>query len=109
MTIRTLAVIGLLGLGAAGTLYTPPAEARTHIGVSFYIPAPPPPREERVVVRPGYTWIAGSWIWDTHSRRHVWHRGYYVRERQGYTWSAPNWYQGPHGHWHRHEGHWDHH
>lgn len=107
MSIRTLAMIGLLGFGAAGTMYTPLAEARTHIGVNFYIPAPPAPRYERVVVRPGYTWIGGYWVWNNRSHRHVWRNGYYARERVGYAWSAPRWYQGDRGHWHMREGYWD--
>jgi len=105
VTTRTLALIGLLCLGAAGTTYTPPAQARTFVDLDINV-APPAPRYERVVVRPGYVWAPGYWQWDGRYRRHVWRSGYYVRARPGFVWVGPRWVQGPRGGWHRVEGYW---
>jgi hypothetical protein len=72
----------------------------TALGVSSLstpVDEPPPPREERVVERPGYVWERGHYGW--RHRRYVWTRGHYVRERRGYDW-AP-------GRWERHEDHYD--
>ena len=105
MTTRTLALIGLLCLGSAATVYTPPAEARTYVSLGINV-APPPPRHERIVIRRGYVWAPGYWRWE--GRRHVWRGGYYIRERPGYVWVAAGWYRGPHGHWHQRPGYWRH-
>ena len=69
--------------------------------------APPAPREERVVVSPGYVWAPGYYRWDPAYRRHVWVAGYYVRERPGHHWVGAHWQQGPRGGWHFVQGHWD--
>ncbi len=103
MTTRTLALIGLLCLGAAGTTYTPPAEARTFVDLDVNV-APPAPRYERVVVRPGYTWAPGYYRYA--GGRHVWYGGRYMRERAGYHWQPAHWVQGPRGGWHFLAGHW---
>ena len=100
MTIRNLALIGLLCLGAAAS-----AEARTFVDLDINV-APPAPRYERVVVRPGYVWTPGYWRWDGHGH-HVWVGGIYVRERPGHHWVPAHWVQGPRGGWHFVGGHWD--
>lgn len=105
MIIRNLALTGLIGLGLGSVaLYTPPAEARAYYSVSIRT-APPAPRYERVVVRPGYAWSPGYWRWDGHRHRHVWIGGYYVQHRPGYRWQPPHWER--HGHrWGWRGGHW---
>jgi len=100
---RTLALIGLLCLGTAATVYTPPVEARTYVDVDVNL-APPAPRYERVVVRRGYVWAPGYWRW--YGGRHVWVHGYYIRERPGWVWVPHHWVQGPRGGWHMVQGHW---
>jgi hypothetical protein len=100
---RTLALIGLLCLGTAATVYTPPVEARTYVDVDVDI-APPAPRYEQVVVRRGYVWAPGYYRWE--GGRHVWVGGSYMRERPGHRWVPAHWAQGPHGRWHFYAGHW---
>jgi hypothetical protein len=65
--------------------------------------APPPPRQERVVIRPGFVWVDGRW--DYRRGRYVWVDGRYERERRGHRWVN--------GHWERRgrrhvwiDGHW---
>ncbi len=102
MTMRTLVLIAMLGLGTAATAYTPPAEARGFIEIDVGR-APPPPRFEHVVVRHGYVWAPGYWRWE--GRRHVWAAGYWVRERPAYVWIGPRWQHHHHG-WRFHGGYW---
>lgn len=100
MIIRTIALTGLLVLGAGATMYTPPAEARTFISVRV---APPPPRHERMVVRPGYAWAPGYWRWN--GRRYVWASGRYMTSRPGLIWHPGHWaHRG--GGWAYREGFW---
>jgi hypothetical protein len=104
MTTRSIALIGLLCLGVAGgAVYTPPVQARAFVEIQV---APPAPRFERVVVRPGYVWAPGYWRWQ--HGQHVWVGGSYMPERVGFVWVPHHWYQGPHGGWHSEEGHWQH-
>ena len=103
---RNLALIGLLCLGSAAAVYTPPVEARTYVDLDVNI-APPAPRQERVVVRRGYEWTPGYYRWDGRYRRHVWVAGYYVRARPGHHWVPAHWQQGPRGGWHFAPGHWN--
>jgi hypothetical protein len=106
MTTRTLALVGLLCVGTAGGLaYTPPVVAGAYVDVGIDI-APPAPRYERVVVRPGYVWTPGYWRWDNAGRRHVWVGGVFVAERPGFVWIPHRWDHGPDGRWHFQEGHW---
>jgi len=100
---RNLAMIGLLLLGSATAVYTPPVEARTYVDVNIGV-APPAPRYERVVVRRGYVWAPGYWQW--RHNRHYWVNGYYVRERVGHRWIPAHWQQGPRGRWYFVRGHW---
>jgi hypothetical protein len=103
MNIRTLALIGLLGLGAATSLYAPPASARTYVDVNIGYGRPPPPRYEHVIVRSGWVWAPGHWSWRHH--HYVWVPGHWVRERRGYVWVGPRWE--PYGpNWRYHDGYW---
>ncbi len=103
MTTRTAALIGLLCFSAMGSIYTAPVEARISADIDIKV-APPAPRYEEVVVRPGYVWAPGYWRWE--GGQHVWIRGAYVPERPGYFWEPHHWVQGPHGGWHSYEGRW---
>lgn len=65
--------------------------------------APPPPRQERIIYRPGFVWIEGRWAY--RGGRYVWIDGRYERERRGHRWVQ--------GHWERRgrrhvwiDGHW---
>jgi len=51
--------------------------------------APPPPREEVVVFRPGQVWIHGHW--ERHGPRWAWRDGHYERERPGYVYIEGRW------------------
>jgi hypothetical protein len=68
--------------------------------------APPPPREEIVVARPGFVFVHGHWWRDNGSWR--WREGTYVRERPGSVWVEGRWdHRGGHRVWV--EGYWRHH
>lgn len=95
MTTRKLILPVLLTLAALGTLQAPPAQARGFVALSVGI-APPPPRIERVVVRPGWVWAPGYWRWAPRAQRYVWMRGYWMRAHPGWRWVDPRWVpQGP--------------
>ncbi|HWM87340.1 MAG TPA: hypothetical protein VNO33_15920, partial [Kofleriaceae bacterium] len=51
--------------------------------------APPPPREERITVRPGYVWIRGRW--ERRGGEWEWRAGAWQRERRGYVWQPGHW------------------
>jgi len=67
--------------------------------------APPAPREEVVVYRPGHVWVHGHWHHD--NGHYVWRGGYYERERPGYIFVEGRWERRGHKHvwveggWHR--------
>lgn len=104
MSIRPLLLASLLGSVLAGGMLAGPAQARSVVELSVQT-APPPPRFERVVVRPGYVWAPGYWHWNGH--RHVWVAGRYVVERPGYVYVGPRWeHRGPG--YRFHEGYWVH-
>jgi hypothetical protein len=51
--------------------------------------APPAPRYERHVERPGHVWINGHY---THvNGQYIWNAGRFERERAGYRWREPRW------------------
>jgi hypothetical protein len=51
--------------------------------------APPPPREERIVSRPGYVWVQGNWARrGSHWR---WRSGHYERERTDMVYVHGRW------------------
>jgi hypothetical protein len=67
--------------------------------------APPAPREEVVVARPGYVWIHGHHHYS--NGRYEWRGGYYERERPGYSYVEGRWEK--HGKKHVWiEGRWEH-
>lgn len=104
MKRRLLAGIAVAALALGGAVTSAPAQARPYIGVSIGV-APPPPRFERVGVRPGYVWAPGYWRWN--GGRHVWASGYWVPGRPGYRYRPAAWVQsGPAwrfrgGYWYR--------
>jgi len=69
---------------------TPPATVEVEIAPRV---APPPPREERREVRPGFVWISGRWDWRRHERRWEWIPGRWERERRGQRWRDARWEQ----------------
>ena len=78
----------LLAALAASTIgITAPAFA----DVGIYIDAAPPAARYEVVpaARPGYAWQPG--VWDWRGGRHVWTKGYWVKERRGYYWHPSRW------------------
>ncbi len=92
----------MLGLASFALLHAPPADARTYASVRV---APPPPRFERVVVRPGYAWVPGYWRWE--GRRYVWVSGYYTAQRARRAYVPARWYRvGPE--WRFRRGYWGH-
>lgn len=104
MSLRPVLQASLLGVALAAGTAAAPAQARSVVELSVRT-APPPPRVERVVVRPGYVWTPGYWRWN--GRRHVWIGGHYVRARPGYVYVGPRWE--PHGPAYRfHRGYWVH-
>jgi WXXGXW repeat (2 copies) len=68
-----------------------PALAGCYAETSGYVvgEAPPPPREEVVVYRPGQIWVHGHWRHD--GNQYVWHSGYYERERPGHVYLEGRW------------------
>jgi hypothetical protein len=100
-----LALLAGLGLTFAGTLYAPPAAARTQVSIGIGI-APPPPRFERAPPpRMGYVWAPGYWRWSRPANRHVWASGRWVRARAGHRYRAARWDHVGRG-WRFHQGYW---
>ena len=98
MSMQTRIVIAALALGAISVPVV--SEARTVVEV-----APPPARVEVVPApRRGYVWAPGYWDW--RGRRHVWHSGYWVRERRGYHWAPHRWVDRG-GRWEFENGRWE--
>jgi hypothetical protein len=59
-------------------------------GSGYYVVGEvPAPREETIVVRPGYVWVQGSWA--NVNRRWVWHGGEYERERPNAVYVQSHW------------------
>ena len=100
MSMQTRIVIAALALGAIAVPVV--SEARTIV-----VEVAPPPARVEVVPEPrrGYVWAPGYWDW--RGRRHVWHNGYWVRERRGYHWTPHRWverggrYEFENGRWER--------
>jgi len=86
--------VGLAGLALTTMSFASagarPAEAAVVVIHDGPREAPPPPREERVIVRPGYSWNAGHYEWRHH--RYVWVHGRHIRERRGYDWYRGEWH-----------------
>jgi len=72
----------------AASLWTAlPASAQIYIDV-----APPAPRYEVVPApRAGFVWQPGYYEFRNH--HHVWHNGYWVKERRGMYWHPSRWEQ----------------
>ncbi len=76
-------------LGAGGCVVTAHGHVAAPVAVVEVDADPPPPRYERVEVRPGFVFISGRWV--NHGGRWDWRPGYYERERVGYTWEQGRW------------------
>ena len=94
MMLRPLLLSAALGLAAlGGSLHSSDAQAQVRVGIGINL-APPPPRHERVILRPGYVWAPG--YWQMRGRRHVWVAGHSLPVRRGYAYRPARWYrQGP--------------
>ena len=91
-----------IATGAIGAVGMAPVTVQA---ATVYIQAGPPPVREEVVPGPrrGYVWAPGHYEWRGH--RHVWVRGYWVKERRGYAYVPHRWVDDG-GRWHQEPGHW---
>ncbi len=89
-------VAALLVAGAA--LATVPAMTGCYASGGAYVveDAPPPPRAEVVVSRPGYVWIHGRWT--RPGNRWAWREGYYEHERPNQVYVEGRWERRGRGH-----------
>lgn len=86
-------LLSLLLAGAAA-VSVPAVSACTGTGRTFVVAdtgfnAPPPLRQERVAVRPGFVWAHGNWERDRGRWR--WRNGHYERQRVGQVWRDGRW------------------
>ena len=104
MNIRNVIAAVLLFTAAAGRGFAPAAEAAGYVAIRVGA-APPPPRIERVRVRPGHVWAPGCWRWER--ARYVWMPGRWIVARPGWRYVPARWApRGPHwvfraGYWSR--------
>jgi len=99
--MKRIGIVGAALVLALGFAAATPASARVVVGA--VVVAPPLPRAERVVVRPGYAWVGGYWRWT--GARHVWVGGYWAPARPGYRYVSARWvHAGPA--WRFHAGYW---
>ncbi|ALN60897.1 hypothetical protein GLA29479_9 [Lysobacter antibioticus] len=104
MAMRPLMAATVFAVASLAGVHAPQAQARTYVDVDVRV-APPPPRYERVRVRPGYVWAPGHWRWD--GRGYRWIGGHYVVARRGYVYVGPRWH--PYGPaWRFRDGYWAH-
>lgn len=103
MNLRPLLLAAAIAAVPLAALHSAPAQARGYVSINVGI-APPPPRYERVVIRPGYVWSPGYWRWN--GRRHVWVGGNYVPVRRGYAYVPARWQPYGQQHWRFHDGYW---
>jgi hypothetical protein len=91
---------------AAVTAASIAGAAPAFAAVDVYVDTAPPAMRHEVVPAPraGYVWQPGYWQWNDH--RHVWHRGYWVKERRGYYWHPSRWEERD-GRYHFVQGRWD--
>jgi len=84
-------LIGLLTAGAALSAVPVLGGCTGHASyvVETETTAPPPPREEYVVYRPGHVWVQGHWVRD--GRHYRWRSGYYERERPNMVYVHGRW------------------
>ena len=83
----------LIGLLTAGAALSTAAAVSGCAGEASYViraeSAPPPPRAEVVVHRPGYVWIEGHW--ERRGGHWLWRDGYYARERPNHVYVRGRW------------------
>ncbi|HET7728733.1 MAG TPA: hypothetical protein VFK48_01755 [Usitatibacter sp.] len=94
----------LLAALAASTVGLLPLPSMAQHAVYIDSPPPPPRHEVLPAHRNGYVWQPGYWDW--RNGRHVWVRGYWVKERRGMYWHPNRWEQRD-GRWHFERGRWD--
>lgn len=93
-------LLAALAVSSIGVLPVLPAAAQVYVQV-----APPAPRHEVVPAhRRGYVWQPGYHDW--RGNRHVWVKGYWVKERQGMYWHPNRWEQRD-GRWYLEKGRWN--
>lgn len=86
--LKKILIAGLIALGSISCAAAPARAGDVEVTVApIALVAPPPPRVETVVVRPGYVWSHGHYYWN--STRYVWIPGRYVTYRHGYVWNHP--------------------
>lgn len=90
---------------ATVTVTTTPTEPAgpTTVVTAYPTSAPPPPRVENVLARPGFVWVPGRWDW--RAGQWAWVAGHWERERANQMWIAGSW-QLEGGHYVWIEGHW---
>jgi hypothetical protein len=66
--------------------------------------APPPPREERVEIKPGEVWVKGHYEWK--NGKFEWMAGHAEHERAGKHWREHHW-ENKNGHYELVEGGWE--
>jgi hypothetical protein len=94
------ALLAALAVSSIGVIPVTASAAEIYIDV-----APPALRHEVVPPsRAGYVWQPGYWDWRNH--RHVWVKGYWVRERPGYYWHPSRW-ESRDGRYYFEKGRWD--
>ena len=99
-TVLATCFAATLALGAVQTMAAPTVVHRA----VWVREAPPPLRDEAVpALRRGHHWVPGYWRWQ--GRRHVWHRGTWVRARPGYAYTNPSWVERD-GRWQFRQGQW---
>lgn len=81
----------LAALVVTGAALTAPVMTGCYASEDAYVTddAPPPPREEVVVSRPGYVWIHGHW--NHNGGRWAWQGGSYERERANQVYVEGRW------------------
>jgi hypothetical protein len=89
MRMRNI-LLSLLLAGSAG-IATTACTTRAYLVEE----APPAPREEVAVSRPGQVWVAGHWARE--GSRWAWQPGHYVRERPGHIYVTGRWDHRPQG------------
>ena len=93
----------LLAALAVSSIGVMPLTASAEVGI--YVDVAPPAARYEVVpaARPGYVWQPGFYDW--RGGRHVWTKGYWVREKRGSYWHPSRWEQ-DNGRYHFVKGSW---
>jgi len=92
MRLTSLLLASALAVGGAAV----PLVGCTGEGTLVVEDAPPAPREEVVVTRPGFVFVHGHW--NREGGRWVWVGGRYERERVGKTFIQGHWERRGHQH-----------